>query len=104
MTAPASTPGPPRLPRGPFVLLGLMTLTTMGGPFLIGAVLRGGASRAWPPDRPAEWATVLGVCSAVVALMGACLSLAWTNRRGIATLRPDRPAPPRRGAPDEVEP
>ena len=44
-----------RLPRGPYVLLGLMTLATFGGPVAIVASLRGGASREWPPDRPVEW-------------------------------------------------
>ncbi len=65
-----------RPPRGPFVLLGLMTATTMLGPFLIGFVLRGGDRASWPPDRPVEWATVLGISGAVLGLMGACLSLA----------------------------
>ena len=76
MTAPR-----PSLPRGPFVLLGLMTTTTILGPFLIGGMLRGGDQPNWPPDRPVEWATVLGTSGAVLALMTACLALLWFNRR-----------------------
>ncbi len=71
----------PRLPRLPFVLLGAMTLLTLGGPVAIGFVLRGGASPIWPPDRPVEWATLIVTSAAVAALMVACLSLALVNRR-----------------------
>ncbi len=81
---------PPRLPRLPFVLLGAMTAFTLGGPLAIGAVLRGGARRTWPPDRAVEWATLVGVSAAVVGLMVACLSLSLVNRR--ATIAP-RPRP-----------
>ena len=63
-----------RLPRGPFVLLGLMTLATFGGPVAIVATIRGGSSRAWPPDRPVEWWTFGLVTGLVVALMAACLA------------------------------
>lgn len=77
------TPAP--LPRGPFFLLGLMTATTILGPFLIGLSLHGGESRAWPPDRPIEWATVVGTSVAVLGLMGACLSLGMINRRAFST-------------------
>ena len=71
----------PRLARLPFFLLGTMTILTFGGPLAIGYVLRGGASPAWPPDRPVEWATLLGISGMVAALMIACLSLALVNRR-----------------------
>ena len=70
----------PRLPRLPFVLLGAMTIFTFGGPLAIGFVLRGGASPNWPPDRPVEWATLIGISGMVAALMIACLSLARVNR------------------------
>ncbi len=46
MTAPSK-----KVPRLPFVLLGLMTAFSFGGPLAIGYVLRGGASPNWPPDR-----------------------------------------------------
>ncbi len=82
---------PPRLPRLPFVLLGAMTLATFGGPLLIGASLRGGQRPEWPPDRPVEWATLLGVSGTVAGLMLACLSLSLRVRRAI-------PRPPDPGA------
>ena len=70
-----------RLPRGPYVLLGLMTLATFGGPVAIVATLRGGASREWPPDRAIEW-WVFGLTTGlVVVLMLACLSLGLVHRR-----------------------
>jgi hypothetical protein len=46
-----------------------MTVASMGGPFLIGTTLRGGDRPGWPPDRPVEWATFIGVTSAVALLM-----------------------------------
>ena len=73
-----------KLPRLPFVLLGLMTAFSFGGPLGIGYVLRGGTSPNWPPDRPVEWATFIGVSSMVVVLMMACLSLGLANRRAMA--------------------
>ena len=69
-----------RLPRYPFVLLGAMTLFTFGGPFLIGYFLGGGASPKWPPDRPIEWAVLLGVSGMVAVLMMACLSAGFAGR------------------------
>ena len=94
MIPPSPRPRPARapLPRGPFVLLGLMTSLTVGGPFLIGLVLRGGTSPNWPPDRPVEWVTVLGVSGAVLVLMLACLSLGFRTRQALA--RPIRPGDP----------
>jgi hypothetical protein len=52
-----------------YLLLGLLTVATFGGYFLIGHILRGGASPAWPPDRPVEWGVFAGVTGAVVGLM-----------------------------------
>jgi hypothetical protein len=73
-----------RLPRGPFVLLGLMTLASFGGPVAIVASLRGGASREWPPDRAVEW-WIFGLTTGLVlVLMLACLSLALVHRRRVA--------------------
>ena len=70
-----------RLPRGPFVLLGLMTLVTFAGPVAIVATLRGGASREWPPDRAVEW-WVFGLTTGlVVVLMAACLRLGLVVKR-----------------------
>ena len=73
----------PKPPRWPYVLLGLMTLFTFGGPLAIGYVLGGGASPAWPPDRPVEWATLIGISAMVAILMVACLSLGLINRKAM---------------------
>jgi hypothetical protein len=56
----------PKLSKLPFVLLGLMTLFSFGGPLAIGYVLAGGSSPRWPPDRAVEWATFIGVSAMVV--------------------------------------
>jgi hypothetical protein len=73
-----------RLPRGPFVLLGLMTLATFAGPVAIVASVRGGASREWPPDRAVEW-WIFGLTTGlVVVLMAACLGLGLIHRRRMA--------------------
>ena len=74
----------PKLPRLPFVLLGAMTAFTFGGPLAIGYVLRGGLSPNWPPDRPVEWITFVGISGMVVILMIACLSIGAINRRAMA--------------------
>jgi hypothetical protein len=73
----------PKLPRLPFVLLGLMTLFSCGGPLVFGFVLGGGASAHWPPDRPVEWGTLIGISAMVLILMAACLSLALTTRKSL---------------------
>jgi hypothetical protein len=65
------------LPRLPYVLLGAMTLASFGGPFVILAIVRGGASARWPPDRPVEWVTIALVLSLVVVLFLACVSIGW---------------------------
>ncbi len=73
-----------RLSRGPYVLLGLMTLATFAGPVAIVAILRGGASREWPPDRAVEW-WIFGLTTGlVVVLMAACLGLGLVHRRRTA--------------------
>ena len=52
-----------------YVLLGLMTALSFGGPWLIGATLKGGARPGWPPDRPVEWVAFAGVTALVVAVL-----------------------------------
>jgi hypothetical protein len=79
-----------RLPRGPFVLLGLMTLATFGGPIAIVVSIRGGASREWPPDRAVEWWTFGLTTGLVVVLMMACIALGLVHRRRAAPTA-DRP-------------
>jgi hypothetical protein len=71
----------PRPPRLPIILLGAMTILTFGGPLAFGFVLQGGASPAWPPDRPIEWATLLGISGMVAALMIGSFSFLLVNRR-----------------------
>jgi hypothetical protein len=61
--------------RIPYVLLAAMTLLSFGGPFLIAAVLWGGESSRWPPDRPIEWIVFGFVVSLVVVLFIACVSI-----------------------------
>jgi hypothetical protein len=69
-------------PRTPLVLLGLLSVATFAGPFLILLVIRGGARRDWPPDRPVEWVVFSAVCAAVVLLMAACLIAGLWARPG----------------------
>lgn len=63
----------PTLPKGPFILFGLMTVFSLVGPFAIFLVIRGGRNPDWPPDRPVEWLTFGVVTGAVVVLMLACV-------------------------------
>jgi hypothetical protein len=78
---------PPTLTWTPFVLLGLLTIATMGGPVAILLTFRGGASPGWPPDRPVEWWT-FGLCTGiVVVLMSACLLIGLARHRRSATTR-----------------
>jgi hypothetical protein len=79
MTAPPH----PKIPHLPFILLGLMTTFSFGGPLAIGYVLRGGASPTWPPDRPVEWFTFGVISGMVFGLMMGCLSLALMNRKAM---------------------
>ena len=65
---------PPAPPKGPLVLLGLMTVATLLGPIVIFLTIRGGERPEWPPDRPVEWWTFGLVVAAVVVLMVACLT------------------------------
>jgi hypothetical protein len=69
-------------PALPWVVLGLMTLFSFGGPLAIFAVVRGGARPDWPPDRPVEWWTLGLVIGAVVVLMAACLTVGIWARPG----------------------
>ncbi|MDR3633789.1 MAG: hypothetical protein P4L84_08125 [Isosphaeraceae bacterium] len=70
--------GPAKLP---LVLLGLMSLATFGGPFVIALVIGGGRRSSWPPDRPVEWWTFGLICGAVAVLMSGCLVFARGTRR-----------------------
>lgn len=71
-----------RPPVLPLVLLGLLTVATMAGPFVIFLVIRGGDRPEWPPDRPLEWWTFGLISAAVVALLGACVTAGlWSKTR-----------------------
>ena len=66
------------LPRLPYVLLVALTVVCFGGPFLIFAIMRGGQSSRWPPDRPIEWVTIGAVMVLFLTLFVACVSIrAW---------------------------
>jgi hypothetical protein len=71
--------GPVR--RLPFVLLGLMTVATFGGPVAFGFVLGGGVRPVWPPDRPVEWWALGGISGLVLALMIACIAVGLSNKQ-----------------------
>jgi hypothetical protein len=68
------------LPRFPYVLLVALSVVCFGGPFVIAAVIRGGPSRGWPPDRPIEWVTIGAVMLLFLALFAACVSIRMWHR------------------------
>ncbi len=75
MTVPEVPSKPaPASPTGPLVMLGLLSVAAFAGPFLIFLTIRGGEHEAWPPDRPVEWVTLLGVSALVAGLMVGCLT------------------------------
>jgi hypothetical protein len=66
------------LPRLPYVLLAALSVVCFGGPFFMVAVLRGGQSSGWPPDRPIEWIAIGVVFVLFLVLFVACVSIqAW---------------------------
>jgi hypothetical protein len=72
------SPGEPvgfaRPPTAPLVLLGLLTIVTFIGPFVLFLTIRGGDCPDWPPDRPVEWWVFGLVLATFLALMAACLT------------------------------
>ena len=83
----------PRGTRAPFILLGLMTSASFGGPFALVATIRGGASPDWPPDRPIEWWAFGLITGLVAVLMTACLALGLARwRELVARAKPGTPA------------
>lgn len=89
---------PRRLTRQALVLLALMTLAALGGPVGFGVVLRGGPRPGWPPDRPVEWAALVGISGLVVALMVLGVAVALANQRAVRrAARPNEPSGDRRG-------
>ena len=83
--------------RLPLLILGAMTLLTFGGPVLIGYVLQGGPSPKWPPDRPIEWVTFIGISGMVVLMMLACVPLALVNHKSMAQKAKPKPEKSRKG-------
>lgn len=73
--------------RRALLLLAMMTCAAFGGPVVIGAVLRGGPSPKWPPDRPVEWATLFGVSGLVLALMILSIAVSLANQRAMTRQR-----------------
>ena len=76
--APSTVAGPP---KGPLVLLGLLSIATMAGPFVIFLVIRGGTRPDWPPDRAVEWWKFGVVFVAVVVLMAGCVTAGGGARK-----------------------
>jgi hypothetical protein len=70
-----------RTSRLPWVVLGLMTLVSFGGPVLIAVLLRGGTRSGWPPDRPVEWVGVGLVMALFAACFIACLTVGWWHKQ-----------------------
>lgn len=83
MSGPAPRPRAARVDRLPLVLLGVMTIATVGGPLGVFVVLRGGVEPAWPPDRPVEWVVLIGTCLLVAALMIVVIGLGLANLRAM---------------------
>lgn len=67
-----------------YVLLVLMSISSMGGPFMIGWILKGGEQTRWPPDRPVEWVIVIAVTGTVVVLMATILIHGFRLKRQFA--------------------
>ncbi len=78
-----------RVRRTPIVLLTVMTVLTLAGPFGIWVVIRGGRRPEWPPDRPIEWWVLFATCGLVAALMVACIGIALANLRELQGRKAD---------------
>jgi hypothetical protein len=78
------------MPRRLTVLFVLMTVAAIGGPFLIALVFQGGPGRAWPPDRPVEWAVLLGTTALVVALLVLTIASSMAFQKAEARARAAR--------------
>ncbi|WP_165248597.1 hypothetical protein [Paludisphaera soli] len=83
MNGPEPTPDRPPTPvsKAAYVLLGLMTVVSFGGPFGIALILHGGERTGWPPDRTAEWVGMGGVLALFIVCFVACLTArVWMAR------------------------
>jgi hypothetical protein len=84
---------PRRLTRQAMVLLVLMTCAAFGGPIGFGAILRGGPRAGWPPDRPVEWAALVGISGIVLALMVLSVAVSLANQREAKRFRQEPKEP-----------
>ena len=76
-----TTPKPnPRLLTLSLVLLGMLTLITLGGPLTVFFTLRGGRNPEWPPDRPVEWWAIGLVLGLGLVLTTSCVATALRAR------------------------
>lgn len=73
--------GPFPASRPAYVLLGLMTLLSFGGPFLIALILWSGGKSGWPPDRPVEWIGVGLILGLFLICFVACLAAPFWIKR-----------------------
>ena len=92
-------PSPPALP---YVLLGAMTVVSFGGPFAMLAILQGGESAKWPPDRAIEWITTGLVVGLVITLFCACASIRFWYSAGADATRGARRLPDSSETPNTI--
>ncbi len=83
-----------KLSKAPFVLLGLLTVLTVGGPLAIWQTMRGGQNPRWPPDRPIEWSVFVLTTGLFLAVMIACLAFGVVNWRRTLAEGAARRVPP----------
>ena len=77
-----SDPLPSTAKNLPWILLGLMTVFSMAGPFVIFLIFKGGDHEGWPPDRPIEWWALGLITGLVVVLLSACVTVGiWSPRK-----------------------
>lgn len=67
-------------------LLVIQTVLMLGGPFGIGAILKGGESPDWPPDRPVEWLVVGSICGVFSIILILILTLGLKARSEIKAM------------------
>jgi hypothetical protein len=88
---PPTAPAPLPLSWTPFVLLGLLTVATVGGPLAIFLTLRGGTRAEWPPDRTVEWWMFGGTIGGYLVLLTVVLAVGlyrWRRTVGALTRAP----------------
>ena len=66
---------PTNVSQAAYVLLGMMSLVSFGGPFALALLLHGGERSGWPPDRAVEWVGTIGLFVVFAILFTACLTV-----------------------------